>query len=131
MPNQNIILRQISAPGTQQLMKRSGEEPAPSQTEFSGQKKPMPALVNPIGKVILGGGWLATEYDSLSIDGLPDDALKGKAVKEVAVETTPADKEKQRKAERAAYKPITVDKLDDARTTVSLDGSWLFVPGYE
>ena len=85
----------------------------------------------PSGKVILGGGWLTTEYDSLSIDGLPDDYLKGKAVKEYAVETTASDKEKRRRVERAAYKPIVVDKLEDTRTIVSLDGTWLFMPGYE
>ncbi|HTI07257.1 MAG TPA: glycoside hydrolase family 2 TIM barrel-domain containing protein [Puia sp.] len=89
------------------------------------------ANLAPSGKVILGGGWLATEYDSLSIEGLPDDALKGKTVKEGTIERSPADKEKQRQAERAAYKPISVSKLNDARTTVSLDGNWLFMPGYE
>src|SRR5258708_11166579 len=89
------------------------------------------ANLAPSGKWILGGSWLTTDYDNLSVTGLTDDYLRGRPVKEYTVEMTTADKEKKRRTERAAYKPIVVDTLVDTRTTISLDGNWLFMPVYE
>lgn len=41
------------------------------------------------------------------------------------------DKEKLREANRAAYKPLVVESLNEGRTEISLDGQWLFAPTYE
>lgn len=96
----------------------------------------------PSGKVILGGGWIETEYANLSVKGLPGNQWAGKAADELdfaglplnrlngqALE--PADKQKQRRAERVAWQPIKVSALAGIRTEISLDGRWLFMPSYE
>lgn len=44
---------------------------------------------------------------------------------------TPAGKRALRKRQRAAYQPVTVERIGDGRTEVSLDGDWLFLPDYE
>jgi len=85
----------------------------------------------PFGKVTLGGGWIKTEYDDLAITPLPADYLKNTPKEEYAVVVTPKEKEQKRKAERKTYHPVVVDKLTDTRTTVSLNGQWLFMPVYE
>lgn len=85
----------------------------------------------PTGYVTLGGGWIGTEFDDLSITPLPDDYLQGKPVVEYAVKVTPQEKEDKRKSGRTAYKPVVVDKLSSGRTTISMDGDWLFMPEYQ
>ena len=85
----------------------------------------------PSGKVELGGGWINTEYDDLSVTALDAHALRGTPVKEYSFGLAPAEKEKMRKEARAAYQPVTVPALQGARTSVSLDGQWLFKPFYE
>ncbi|MFH7018670.1 glycoside hydrolase family 2 protein [Flavobacterium sp. FlaQc-47] len=84
---------------------------------------------SPKGKVTLGGSWVLTEFDDLSIKPLNSDYFSGDAVKEYAVKTE--DKNLKRQTQRAAYKPIEVKSIAGARTNVSLDGNWLFSPGYE
>lgn len=85
----------------------------------------------PSGKVILGGGWLPTEYDDLSVKELPAGYFNNIPRKEYSVTIQPAEKEKKRVSERKAYHPVVIDKLNAARTTVSLNGQWLFMPLYE
>jgi len=85
----------------------------------------------PSGKVTLGGGWIPTDYDDLSITALPANYLDNTPKLEYTVTLKPADKENKRKAERKAYHPVVIDKLNATRTTVSLDGQWLFMPLYE
>jgi beta-galactosidase len=85
----------------------------------------------PSGKITLGGGWIETEFDSLSIINLPANHLRGKAVVEYTVALTAADKEKKRQSERSDYQPIQVNNLSGSRTEVSLNGQWLFMPEYE
>ena len=86
----------------------------------------------PSGKVILGGGWIETEFAHLSVTGLPQGYLRG-PMEELTpvVKRTAADKERQRRTERATWQPIKVDGLADSRTEISLDGRWLFMPTYE
>jgi beta-galactosidase len=84
---------------------------------------------SPKGKVTLGGSWILTEFDDLSIKSLNSDYFSGDAVKEYAVKTE--DKNLKRQVQRAAYKPIEVKSIAGARTNVSLNGNWLFSPGYE
>lgn len=85
----------------------------------------------PAGAVTLGGGWIKTEYDDLSIQPLSADRLQGVPEKEWVVVTAPADKEKKRQRERAAYQSVKVNDITAPRTTISLDGTWLFMPAYE
>jgi hypothetical protein len=84
----------------------------------------------PAGYVTLGGSWIETEFDDLSIRSLPDNYLTAEA-NEYAVRVTPQEKEAARKAARANYRPVVVDQLADARTIVPLDGNWLFLPDYQ
>jgi len=83
----------------------------------------------PKGKVVLGGSWVTTEFDDLKIKSLPDDYFTDKTVKEYRVRTV--DKKQLREIQRAAYKPIEIKKVGQSRTQVSLNGGWLFSPGYE
>jgi hypothetical protein len=85
----------------------------------------------PSGKVTLGGGWIPTDYDDLSITGLPGNYLDNTPRLEYNTTINPLDKENKRIAERNAYRPVIIDKVNAARTTISLDGQWLFMPLYE
>jgi len=85
----------------------------------------------PSGKVTLGGGWMPTDYDDLSVTALPANYLDNTPRLEYAVIIKPADKENKRAAERKTYHPVVVARLNAARTTISLDGQWLFMPLYE
>ncbi|WEK17808.1 MAG: glycoside hydrolase family 2 TIM barrel-domain containing protein [Candidatus Pedobacter colombiensis] len=81
------------------------------------------------GKVVLGGSWINTEFDDLKIKSLAADYFSGNPVKEYQVKK--ADKNLLREKQRAAYKPIPVKPIGQSRTKISLDGAWLFSPGYE
>ena len=85
----------------------------------------------PSGPVLLGGGWIETEYDDLEIRPLGDDALSG--IKKTEYKKTPTKEEKElrRRTERAEYRPVTVPPVRDIRMDISLDGQWLFRPDYE
>jgi beta-galactosidase len=82
----------------------------------------------PSGKVTLGGCWIPNEFNHFSVRSIKSNDLPG-STEEYAV--APVNKEKERKAERAAYKPIVVNNICGPRTQLSLDGKWLFSPGYE
>jgi len=83
----------------------------------------------PAGKVTLGGSWITNEFGNLSIQSLNKNEILSLPVKEYAV--PPLDKETLRKQQRATYKPITIPTVNSKRTTISLDGKWLFSPDYE
>lgn len=82
----------------------------------------------PAGKVVLGGGWIKTEYRSLSVSKLTGEP--GKPAAEYQSDIS-VNKEKQRSRERDAYKSRQLSKLENGRTTISLNGNWLFMPGYQ
>lgn len=81
------------------------------------------------GKVTLGGSWIANEFDDLSITGLKADALSGVKVQEYAVPGV--DKPALRKEQRGHYNSIQVKNINNERNEISLNGNWLFSPGYE
>ncbi|MES2277877.1 MAG: glycoside hydrolase family 2 TIM barrel-domain containing protein [Bacteroidota bacterium] len=85
--------------------------------------------LSPVGKVTLGGSWIVNEFDDLSIKSLGADEFSATKVEEYAV--APKNKEAIRRQQRGAYKPITIKNVNSGRTVVSLNGKWLFVPGYE
>lgn len=90
------------------------------------------ALV-PTGEVSLGGGWIDTEFDDLTVVPLAENALKGVKRDELNFLLTAEQKEAKRKKERAAYTAKRIETLNAAgnRTELSLDGDWLFMPEYE
>ena len=85
------------------------------------------------GEVTLGGGWIETQYDDLVITPLSSDALANTPNTEYEQQHTLSaqQKEARRQKERAAYQPVIVKALNPARTDVSLDGNWLFMPDNE
>lgn len=85
----------------------------------------------PSGPVTLGGGWIETEFDDLVVTPLEEDALNNVKVTEYRKRITPQEKESRRQLERASYVPVKLDKLEEGRTDISLDGNWLFMPGYQ
>jgi hypothetical protein len=85
----------------------------------------------PSGAVTLGGAWLKACFDNLSISPLPADFLANVERKVYSFGLSPQQKAEKRSRERAGYKPVKVVELAQARTVVSLDGNWLFMPEYE
>ena len=85
----------------------------------------------PRGKVVLGGGWLTTEYEQLRIQSLSEKYLEHVPVQEFARSESAAEKESKRKHERSQYRAIDVCKISKTRTEISLDGNWLFMPSYQ
>ena len=85
----------------------------------------------PSGPVTLGGGWIETEFDDLVVTPLEEDALKDVKVAEYRKVVTPQEKENKRQLERANYTSVKVSELEEGRTDISLNGNWLFMPGYQ
>lgn len=85
----------------------------------------------PSGPVTLGGSWIETEFDDLVVTPLEDDALKNVKVAEYRRVITPQEKESKRRLERVNYASVKVNDLKEGRTDISLDGNWLFMPGYQ
>lgn len=83
------------------------------------------------GPAAIGGGWLPAEYKDVTITPLAANYLDGAAVIEKSFVPTAAEKESMRKKMRNDYKAIKVDNLLAGRTEISLDGNWLFMPGYQ
>ncbi|WCT10429.1 glycoside hydrolase family 2 protein [Mucilaginibacter jinjuensis] len=83
----------------------------------------------PAGKVTLGGSWIANEFKELSITSLSKNALLRQPVEEW--EPVSVDKVALRKKQRSEYRPIEVKQVAEGRNDISLDGRWLFSPGYE
>jgi beta-galactosidase len=93
--------------------------------------KDLNAHVLPSGKITLGGSWIQTAFDNLEIAHLPENYLDSVPVQEYATEVSKHEKEEKRKNQRSSYEPIKVSTLKSSRTETSLDGNWLFKPGYE
>lgn len=89
------------------------------------------AQLLPSGKIGLGGSWIKTEFRNLEVKELSENFLDNVAVDEYSYYIKKEDKEIQRKKERNQYKPIVVSNVNTTRTEISLDGKWLFKPGYE
>lgn len=84
------------------------------------------------GRILLGGGWLPVEFSDLQIKPLSDeDKAAFLAIGNKHWSAPPVDKEALRKKERSKYSPAEVLSLGPSRTTVSLNGNWLFMPDYE
>lgn len=83
------------------------------------------------GEISLGGGWLETEFDDLSVRQLSADAFNNIKNTEWQQRLSKKQKEEKRLKERAGYSPICLHALTGSRTDLSLDGNWLFMPEYQ
>ncbi len=84
------------------------------------------------GSVFLGGGWLPTEFSDLQVKSLSDEEKKTfAAIGNTSWNSPPVDKVALRKKQRSEYIPVKIAPLVASRTTISLDGNWLFMPDYE
>jgi len=89
------------------------------------------AKLLPSGKIALGGSWIKTEFRNLKIELLKASHFDNVAFAEYNYHLTPDKKEIKRRNERLQYKPVKVANVQPLRTEISLDGFWLFKPGYE
>jgi len=87
------------------------------------------SYLSPAGKVTLGGSWITNEFDDLSIKSMSANMLSDTKVEEYTIVVK--SKETQRKQQRDAYHPIEIKSVNNGRTVISLNGKWLFSPGYE
>ena len=85
----------------------------------------------PSGVVTLGGAWIKTEFDELTVKPLNADYLANVEKKEFTFGLTITEKEDKRQKERASYSPVKVQPFTQSRTEVSLEGDWLFMPEYQ
>lgn len=86
------------------------------------------ASLVPAGGIVLGGSYLANEFDYVTVTQLPADFFDGQKAVEYDSRPTSAQKEAERVEQRAGYRHIRVDKVLPQRTVVSLNGDWLFLP---
>ena len=75
----------------------------------------------PSGEVALGGGWIETEFDDLTVTPMADDALKNVKVAEYQKKATPTEKENKHRQERASYTSAKLAALTGSRTDITLD----------
>ncbi|MGL2993351.1 glycoside hydrolase family 2 protein [Flavobacterium sp. TSSA_36] len=85
----------------------------------------------PTGGITLGGSWITTEFDDLTITPLSETHLDQVAFQDKAKAIPKEQKEKQRVSERNTYKAIKVGELHPDRTEISMEGQWLFMPEQE
>jgi hypothetical protein len=83
------------------------------------------------GKVVLGGAWIKNEFRNLEVTRLSDTYMDPIKSKEYSYYLTPKQKVEKRIKERKQYKKVKVSHIDPIRTTISLDGNWLFKPDHE
>jgi hypothetical protein len=84
------------------------------------------------GRVLLGGGWLPTEFSDLQVRPLSsEDKAALLALGGERWAPPVGDKEALRRRQRDVYAPVKVGELKSLRTDVPLDGDWLFMPDYQ
>ena len=85
----------------------------------------------PKGKVVLGGAWIKNEFRNLEVTRLSDTYMDPIKSKEYSYYLTPKQKVEKRIKERKQYKKVKISHINPIRTTISLDGNWLFKPDHE
>ena len=83
------------------------------------------------GKVVLGGAWIKNEFRNLEVTRLSDTYMDPIKSKEYSYYLTPKLKVEKRIKERKQYKKVKISHINPIRTTISLDGNWLFKPDHE
>lgn len=87
----------------------------------------------PAGKVLLGGGWITTEYKGLVIEpasaaSIPESGTEFAVAKSKEVSGSTTTKTK---APPQSPTSLKLDALTGPRTEYSLNGNWHFMPTYE
>ncbi|TKG95571.1 hypothetical protein EYV94_09020 [Puteibacter caeruleilacunae] len=85
------------------------------------------------GKLVIGGGWMKSLYRSVQYQPVANNqvaTLLADSVK-VSFALTASQKEKMRRNQRKAYKPLAVTFDNQPRQEIDLAGDWLFLPNYE
>jgi len=87
----------------------------------------------PVGNVVLGGGWISSEYKDVEINTLTtsEKGFYKKNSKKFVVKLSAVEKNKLRKKQRNAYRSAKIKRFKKGRTEISLEGNWLFKPEYE
>ena len=84
------------------------------------------------GSVLLGGGWLPTEFSNLEVNELTDEEREAyRAVGNRQWTPRAVNKKALRNKERSEYVPQTIASSDAPRANFSLNGNWLFMPDYQ
>jgi len=83
------------------------------------------------GKVVLGGAWIKNEFRNLEVTRLSGTYMDPIKSKEYSYYLTPKLKVEKRIKERKQYKKVKISHINPIRTTISLDGNWLFKPDHE
>lgn len=83
----------------------------------------------PAGKVTLGGSWIPNEFKDLIIRTISPAEIVNQPIAEYHI--AGPDKAELRKRQRALYRPQTLTYTGTGRKESSLNGTWLFSPGYE
>lgn len=73
----------------------------------------------PSGEVALGGGWIETEFDDLTVTPMADDALKNESGR--ISKATPTEKENKRRRGNPGFHT----RPNDMHHDITLDGGWL------
>ncbi len=85
------------------------------------------------GSAVIGGGWISTEFRGLHIKELFETDIT--KYKNDTIKYYPSlsvrQKDLKREQQRAAYQPSKIYKNKQARTEISLNGNWLFMPEYQ
>lgn len=85
------------------------------------------------GSPVIGGGWIKTDYTDFNVEELSEDETNKYLNEKIKFSTLlPADeKEEMREGQRRDYEGIVIENFNDARTEISLEGDWLFMPEYQ
>lgn len=86
------------------------------------------------GSISLGGSYVPTEFKDIEVTRIDKhylDSVHPLPAYLESVTLSDSEKQKQRFRERAAYRSYAIPSASMGRTTLSLDGKWLFIPDYE
>jgi hypothetical protein len=107
------------------------------------------------GQIVLGGGWISTEFKDLKVTNLNSQADANNVSQRANVDSfspnrpgwerdyqdkdkpleltiaRKSEKEHKREVQRRKYRPVSVSQLSDRRNEIALNGKWLFKPDYE
>ncbi|BDD11050.1 beta-galactosidase [Fulvitalea axinellae] len=85
------------------------------------------------GGIILGGGYVTTEYRDVTVKALSASEMSAldNAETKPLPGLTASQKEAKRKKQRAKYRAKSIRVNTKGRTEISLDGNWLFMPEYD
>ena len=87
----------------------------------------------PSGKIMLGGGWITTEYNGLAIEPLSTGSIAESGTEFAAAKSKEVGASNTTKTKAPPQSPtsLKLDALTGPRTEYSLNGNWHFMPTYK